>query len=109
MITPSSQINRTLRANLAAAPLAQALYLALLETNCEPGAHWEHLPIRLRAALIECCGRILLHLGPIHTHAAMTAAVFDLATDLARCTGPLAVTRPMGRLRRLTNEPDPAA
>ncbi len=79
-------LNKTLRANLAADHLAKAFYVAVLEANQMPGQTWEHLPIRLRCALIECCGRLLLHLGPIHTNEAMTAAVFELATEVARGT-----------------------
>jgi hypothetical protein len=83
-MTPPSQLTRTLRVNLAAATMAKALYLGILETNTMPGRPWQDLPLNLRAGLIECCGRLLLHLGPVNTHEAMSAAVYELATELAQ-------------------------
>ncbi len=102
-------IERTLSASLAGSHLAEHFYKCIVEANQDPDPEkrkpvreWMQLPINLRMALIECCGRMLLHLGPVHTNEAMAAAVFALSNDVARSDAeqsPLTVKTQNPRLR----------
>ena len=91
MMTPASQMSRTLRINLEAEPLAKAILMGYSAAYRVPMQAWGDLPTHVKCGLIELAGRVLLSLDPnipTPTLEDLNRTVYQFATELGHSLAP---------------------